>query len=95
MIASRAEWLLLAPIVIFGAALRNELGDTLVTAWGSDPFALGAYSAARPGHADARPALATPVSPRLHFAGEACSVNYFGTVHGAWRSGLAAAARLL
>lgn len=80
---------------IFGAALRNELGDTLVTAWGSDPFSLGAYSAARPGHAHARSTLATPVSPRLHFAGEACSVNYFGTLHGAWRSGLGAAALLL
>jgi monoamine oxidase len=80
---------------IFGAALRNELGDTLVTAWGSDPFSLGAYSAARPGQAHARKTLATPVSPRLHFAGEACSVNHFGTVHGAWRSGLGAATQLL
>lgn len=80
---------------IFGAALRNELGNTLVTAWGSDPFALGAYSAARPGHAQARVQLAQPVSPRLQFAGEACSVHHFGTLHGAWRAGIAAAARLL
>jgi monoamine oxidase len=80
---------------IFGAALRNELGNTLVSAWGSDPFALGAYSAARPGHAHARSQLGQPVSSRLQFAGEACAVNHFGTLHGAWRSGLAAAARLL
>jgi monoamine oxidase len=80
---------------LFGADALQALGPTLVTAWGSDPYALGSYSAARPGMAHARAALAEPVSPRLQFAGEACSVNHFGTLHGAWRSGSAAAARLL
>jgi monoamine oxidase len=80
---------------IFGSTLRNELGASRVTAWGAEPFSLGSYSAARPGHAGARAVLATPVSPCLHFAGEACSVHHFGTLHGAWRSGLAAAMRLL
>lgn len=80
---------------IFGAQVLDELGATLTTNWGSDPHSLGSYSAARPGHADCRAQLALPVSPRLHFAGEACSANYYGTLHGAWLSGSEAAARLL
>jgi monoamine oxidase len=80
---------------IFGAEVLDELGAPLATAWGSDPDALGSYSAARPGYAHCREQLALPVSPRLHFAGEAASVNYYGTLHGAWLSGVAAAGRLL
>ncbi|MDQ2641336.1 MAG: FAD-dependent oxidoreductase [Pseudomonadota bacterium] len=80
---------------LFGADALRELGPALATAWGSDPLSLGSYSAARPGHAGAREALAAPVSPRLHFAGEACAVHHYGTVHGAWLSGVAAASRLL
>jgi monoamine oxidase len=80
---------------IFGNAVLDELGPPLATGWGSDPCSLGSYSAARPGHADCREQLALAVSPRLHFAGEACSVNYYGTLHGAWLSGVAAADRLL
>ncbi len=78
------------------SALRlDELGPALATGWGRDPYSLGSYSAARPGYAHCREQLAQPVSPRLHFAGEACSVEYYGTLHGAWLSGIAAAERLL
>jgi monoamine oxidase len=80
---------------IFGVDALGELGPELATAWGSDPLARGSYSAARPGHAHCREWLAEPVSPQLHFAGEACAVNHYGTIHGAWLSGVAAAARLL
>src|SRR5690606_24677209 len=65
----------------FGADALGELGAALSTAWGADPLSLGSYSAARPGHADARVQLAAPVSPRLHFAGEACAVHHYGTLH--------------
>ena len=44
-----------------------------------------------PGSADARTVLARPVSPRLCFAGEACSPRDFSTAHGAWETGIAAA----
>jgi monoamine oxidase len=80
---------------IFGADALAELGPALATAWGSDPLARGSYSAARPGYAHCREQLAEPVSPQLHFAGEACAVNHYGTIHGAWISGVAAATRLL
>jgi len=80
---------------IFGTGVLDEIGAAVATAWGSDPHALGSYSVALPGHADCRTRLATPLSPRLQFAGEAASVNYYGTLHGAWLSGSEAAARLL
>ena len=80
---------------MFGASALGELDGALATAWGSDPFSLGSYSAARPGRADSRAQLAAPVSGRLHLAGEACSVHHYGTLHGAWLSGVAAAERLL
>lgn len=80
---------------IFGGGVFNELDDALATAWGGDPCSLGSYSAARPGHADARSRLAEPVSERLHLAGEACAVHHYGTLYGAWLSGVAAAERLL
>lgn len=76
---------------LFGADFTAAIRGELVTAWGADPFARGSYSAAAPGAAHQRGVLATPVSPRLLFAGEACSENHFGTVLGAWESGVAAA----
>jgi monoamine oxidase len=80
---------------IFGERAGSMLGAARVTAWGTDPCSLGSYSAARPGHADARAALAQPVAPNLLLAGEACSTEFYGTLHGAWLSGQAAALSLL
>jgi len=78
---------------LFGAEVLHELGPALATAWGQDPYSLGSYSAARPGCADSREVLATPVSPQLQFAGEAASIHHYGTLHGAWSSGTRAAER--
>jgi monoamine oxidase len=80
---------------IFGAQFVRALGPGLATGWGADPYARGSYSAALPGKAHCRGILATPVSPQLQFAGEACSEQFYGTLHGAWLSGVAAAERLL
>lgn len=80
---------------LFGADIRRHLAPLLTTAWRSDPWALGAYSHALPGHADDRARWAAPVDDRLFFAGEACSRHDFSTVHGAYRSGLAAAHAIL
>ena len=80
---------------VFGTRFADGLGAARATAWGKDTYALGSYSAARPGHADARAVLSEPVAPQLLFAGEACSPHNYGTLHGAWLSGDAAAARLL
>lgn len=80
---------------IFGAGIESQLESTLSTGWAGDPCALGSYSAARPGFAHCREQLALPVAPNLHLAGEACSVNHYGTLHGAWLSGVAAADAVL
>ena len=80
---------------IFGAELVGGILATHATGWGSDPWAKGSYSAARPGQADQRAVLAEAVSPNLCFAGEACSREHYGTLHGAWQSGRKAARRLI
>jgi monoamine oxidase len=77
-----------------GGDMRRHLAPLVATAWGRDPQARGSYSYARIGHAAARAALAEPVDGRLFFAGEACAPADFSTAHGAYRSGLAAAAAL-
>jgi monoamine oxidase len=64
--------------------------------WPDDPFALGGYSVATPGHADARAILARPVSKYLFFAGEATAPNDIAaTVHGAYVTGKRAASEIL
>ena len=45
--------------------------------------------------ADDRAKLAASVDNRLFFAGEACSLNFFSTAHGAYETGLAAATAAL
>jgi monoamine oxidase len=80
---------------IFGADFIAPIRGELSTAWGADPLACGSYSVARPGRAGQRAVLAEPVGDRLFLAGEACSRTQFGTLPGAWASGLAAARRLL
>ena len=78
-----------------GNDIRTRLRPLFGSAWGRDPYALGAYSYARPGDADARPALAETVGDRLFFAGEACSVRDYSTAHGAYRTGETAAEAVL
>lgn len=75
----------------FGRPLRQSLLAWDATDWWHDPRFGGSYSSALPGRADARAALAEPLGDRLLFAGEACSIPAFGTVHGAHASGIAAA----
>jgi monoamine oxidase len=74
-----------------GDAIRKRLHPIAASSWARDPHALGSYSHAKPGHADARHPLAYPLAEALFFAGEACSVHDFCTAHGAYRSGIAAA----
>jgi monoamine oxidase len=74
-----------------GAAIRRQLRPLAASFWHQDPFSRGSYSYARPGHADDRARLATPVDDRLFFAGEATSRNFFTTAHGAYETGITAA----
>jgi len=76
---------------LLGAKFVRALTPLAVTRWGQEPTIRGSYSHALPGYADARAVLARAPSPRLCFAGEACSPHDYSTAHGAWETGLAAA----
>jgi monoamine oxidase len=76
---------------VFGADIRRHRIGAAATGWLRDPDIGGGYSCALPGKAAARAVLATPVGDRLFFAGEACSLRSYGTIHGAYESGVAAA----
>jgi monoamine oxidase len=78
-------------VELFGSGIRARLRPLVETGWARDPFALGSYSYALPGHADARAALAAPVDGRIFFTGEACSRRDFTTAHGAYLTGIEAA----
>lgn len=79
---------------LFGADIPRPRWS-LVSRWGQDPFARGAYSSLGVGACSSdREALAAIEHGRLHFAGEATSVAYPATVHGAYLSGIRAADEL-
>ena len=78
-------------VALLGSSYRGRLRPLAESRWGHDAFAQGAYSAAMPGHAEARAVLAAPVDGRLFFAGEATSAHFFSTAHGARDSGERAA----
>lgn len=69
--------------------------EAIVTRWRRDPFAKGSYSylgpEARPGDYD----LIAAQIGNLHFAGEATCGSHPATVHGAFLSGLRAAAEVI
>jgi monoamine oxidase len=71
----------------YGESLRGQLVARTATAWARDAWALGSYSAARPGGHHQRTALAAPLTDYVRFAGEATLLDAFATAHGAWLSG--------
>jgi monoamine oxidase len=79
---------------LFGADWTRRIRRGTTTAWAGDPWARGSYSAARPGSAHCRAVLAQPVAERVFFAGDACTVDTFGEIRGAWASGVKAARRV-
>jgi monoamine oxidase len=75
---------------VLGTAIIARLRPLGVSSWAVDPLALGSYSHAEPGRANARSVLSTPIQNRIFFAGEACSIHDFSTAHGAYKTGVAA-----
>lgn len=64
--------------------------------WSGDPLSKGAYSWVPAGAVDASAAMNKPVADTLFFAGEHTDITgHWGTVHGALRSGLRAAAQVI
>ncbi|MEM9016825.1 MAG: NAD(P)/FAD-dependent oxidoreductase, partial [Verrucomicrobiota bacterium] len=79
---------------LFGSSIPEPVAFQR-TRWNSDPYSLGSYSARRPGVGQSMiQALGEPIDGRIFFAGEATSVDYPSTVHGAYLSGQREAERL-
>lgn len=76
---------------MFGSDAGKNVVKSVVTAWRGDPWVRGAYSATAPGRHGARKDLSRPVDDRIFFAGEATSLNFMATAHGAFISGVRAA----
>ena len=81
---------------LVGPEAKRRFEGGRMHGWIDDPHALGAYSHALPGRADARAALARPVAGKLWFAGEATGgegADFGGamTAGGAFIAGRAAA----
>jgi monoamine oxidase len=77
-------------VQLLGSDIRKTVTPIAQTGWAADPFSLGSYSHALPGHAGDRAILAAPAG-RLLFAGEATHRTWYSTAHGAWTSGVRAA----
>jgi len=82
-----AEWL----AGLYGAEIKKTIGRKHATRWNSEPYALGAWSAAVPGSAFARRQFFDPIADNVWYAGEAAHETLWGTVGGAWESGERAA----
>jgi monoamine oxidase len=85
--AAMADFALSELVGVFGAGLRRHVRGIATTAWCGDPEIRGGYSCALPGQADLRSRLAEPLAGRVFLAGEACSLEAYGTVHGAALTG--------
>jgi len=77
---------------MLGGDVRKHFDEGQATAWASDPYARGAYSYCVPGRYGARAVLTRHVGGRIVFAGEHTDQSAYGTLHGAYRSGVRAAA---
>ncbi len=71
----------------FGNDIRKHAGNTITTAWGTDPWTRGAYTCALPGQAHQRHVYARDIDERLYFAGEAAHTRCFAAAHGAYFTG--------
>lgn len=78
----------------FGGDVGSGVTPLAASAWSLDPLTNGAWSVARPGRQGARLALRDPVEDCIWFAGEATSIEQWGTVGGAWKEGQRAAAEI-
>lgn len=79
----------------FGADAARDITGAAMTGWRQNAFVQGSYSHAVPGAAERRYDMIEADTGNLAFAGEAFSLGYQATAHGAYQSGRAVAAQLL
>jgi hypothetical protein len=87
MVEFAVEWL----NGMYGPAVKKALRRTKVTQWTKDPWIQGATATASPRWQAARRILMETIRNRVFFAGEAVHETAWGTVNGAWESGVRAA----
>jgi monoamine oxidase len=87
MVEFAVEWL----SGMYGAGVKKTLRRTQVTHWSKEPWIQGATATAAPRWQAARRILMEPIRNRVFFAGEAAHETAWGTVNGAWESGVRAA----
>ena len=87
MFAFATDWL----ANLYGAEIKNAIGRKRATRWNSEPYALGAWSAAGPGGEFTRKQLLGTLTYNVWYAGEAAHETLWGTLGGAWESGERAA----
>ena len=76
----------------FGWKTAKAIHQTIFNPWGSDEWSMGSWTMARPGGAPARETLnQDPIHGRIYLAGEPFNRQKYGTAHGAFISGTAAA----
>lgn len=83
--------------------LRDMFGDdvpdpveVIFSKWNADEFSHGVYSFNKVGTVDDhRRNLKYPINDTVFFAGEHTSIYHYGTIHGAYWSGIATADRVL
>jgi monoamine oxidase len=80
---------------LYGTEIKRSVGRKQATRWNTEPYALGAWSAALPGAQSARRLLMDRVADDVWYAGEAAHETLWGTVGGAWESGERAADAVL
>jgi len=81
---------------IFGDTDVSEPQETIVKRWKQDPFARGSYSNYPVNSSEIyRKDLASSIDGKLFFAGEATHIDYWGTTHGAFLSGVDAASDVI
>lgn len=78
--------------LVFGSGIAARVTGVAVTGWGANPFVRGAYSHVRPGIWQRRRQMIAAGTGDIRFAGEAFSLPWHATAHGAWQTGLDAAA---
>lgn len=93
--AAMVDFMLAELVKAFGSDLRKRVRKAATTHWSSDVFINGAYSCAKPGHADARKAFALPIRERIFLAGEHVHTHFQATAHGAFETGIWAAEKAI
>jgi monoamine oxidase len=79
----------------FGADAAAAIARIECNPWGTDPWARGSWTMARPGGAAARQRLTAPIHDRIFLAGEPFTRQTYGTAHAAWVSGQTAAGEII